>query len=104
MTNFFIEAGATRGEELLRTCEGGVWVSEFMGLHTVNTITGDFSLGAVGFVIEGGMRARPFRGVTVAGNLIDLFRRIDGVGDDLRFLGPFGAPAMTVPDVQINGV
>lgn len=104
ITNSYISAGKQASSELMSSCDGGFWVSNVMGLHTANQVTGDFSLGAVGYRIASGAAAEPVRGVTIAGNVLDLFARVDGVANDLAFFGTYGAPSITVPDVQINGM
>jgi PmbA protein len=103
VTNCFIGKGSGAPADLIASCEGGMWVSELMGLHTANTISGDFSLGAVGFSVKDAGKGDPVRGVVLAGNVFDVFRDADGVGDNLRFFGRYGAPSITVPDIQVNG-
>lgn len=104
VTNSYIMGGRQTFAELVSSCEGGFWVSDLMGLHTANPVTGDFSLGATGYRIADGKAAEPVRGVTIAGNVLELFARIDGVADDLTFYGRYGAPSVTVSDVQVNGL
>jgi len=104
ITNSYISSSKKGPSELVRSCDGGFWVSDVMGLHTANPITGDFSLGATGYRIASGVAADPVRGVTIAGNVLDLFARVDGVANDLTFFGAYGAPSITVPDIQVNGL
>ncbi len=75
-----------------------------MGLHTVDTLSGDFSLGASGFFIEGGELAYPVEKLTVAGNLYDLLKKIDAVGSDLKFHGAVACPTLRVEALQIGGM
>ncbi len=103
VTNSYIAEGRRSPEDLIRSCDGGLWICDVMGVHTANTITGDFSLGAMGFRIEGGERSSPVRGFMMAGNVLDLFRDVDGVGSDLAFFGAFGAPSLVVSRLQIDG-
>ncbi len=103
VTNSFIMEGSKDPAELVRSCDGGLLVSDLMGLHTANTVSGDFSLGAVGFLVENGVRGRPVRGVMVAGNIMDLFKSVKGVGSDLGFFGQFGSPSLLVGNVQVDG-
>ena len=49
----------------------GIYVRGAMGLHTVDIITGEYSLGMMGERIENGRRTHGVRGVTMAGNLLD---------------------------------
>lgn len=103
VTNAFIEAGTQSLSHIMGACEGGLWIADLMGLHTADVITGDFSLGAIGFRITGGLRCEPVRGIMIAGNVHDLLSRVEAVGDDIEFFGRYGSPTIAVGDVQING-
>jgi PmbA protein len=70
---------------LLGMVARGIYVSEVMGLHTVDPISGDFSLGAVGWEMEHGDMIRPVQKMGISGNVRDLLRSITAVADDLRF-------------------
>ncbi|MDD4837550.1 MAG: metallopeptidase TldD-related protein, partial [Dethiosulfovibrio sp.] len=69
----------------------------------VNSVTGEFSLGAKGIMIENGVAKGPVSGVTVAGNVLDLLKAVSHVGTDLRFFGDMGAPSLVVRDVALAG-
>ena len=60
----------------------GLLVTGLMG-QGVNTVTGDYSRGASGFWVEGGRISHPVDGITVAGNLRDMFAAIEAVGTDV---------------------
>ena len=75
-----------------------------MGAHTANAVSGDFSFGASGILIEHGQFIRPIRGVTIAGNFQELLQKISGVGDDLTFFGGQGAPTVRVADIAVSGM
>jgi len=81
----------------------GFLVTDIMGMHTANAISGDFSVGATGFWIEKGKRAFPVRETTIAGNIIDLMNTIDAVGSDLRFQGRIGCPSLHIKELSIAG-
>jgi len=74
-----------------------------MGVHTADPVSGDFSLGAAGFLIEGGRRGRAVRGVTIAGNLKELLKNIAATGNDLRFFGSYGSPSILVSHMAVGG-
>ena len=74
-----------------------------MGLHTVDPISGDFSLGCSGDWIDHGENVHPVKSVAIAGNLFDLFQRVIGVGKDLRFFGAVGAPSLLIEKAVISG-
>ena len=80
--NLQVAANAGSLEELVRTMGRGLLVTELMG-QGVNPITGDYSRGAAGFWIEGGEIAHAVDGITIAGNLKDMFAAVEAVGSDL---------------------
>ena len=102
-SNFFIEAGSKSPESILRDVKSGIYVRHVMGMHTVDTISGDFSLGLMGERIENGQRTHAVRGVTMAGNLLDLLKSIESVGSDLIFSGSVGAPTLRIKDISVGG-
>jgi PmbA protein len=102
-TNFFIEAGSTSRDELLSGIDQGFYVTEVMGMHTANPISGDFSVGASGLWIENGKLTKAVRGVAIAGNLMSLFQQVDCVADDLTFFVGRGAPTIRIKEMTISG-
>jgi PmbA protein len=103
ITNLFIGSGNIGKSDLLKEVGSGIMITEVMGLHTANPISGDFSVGASGFKISGGRLSHPVRGIAVAGNLIDLFRQLSGIGNDLEFFWNVGAPSLIVENLSISG-
>ena len=98
--NLQVAAHAGRFGEMLRGLGRGLLVTELMG-QGVNTVTGDYSRGAAGFMVEGGEIAYPVDGITIAGNLRDMFAAIEAVGSDVDprshiRTGPILVGAMTV--------
>jgi len=103
MTNCYIEPGKLSPEELIASVDKGLIVTEVMGMHTANPISGDFSVGATGFWVEQGQKAYPVREITIAGNILDLMMHVDAVGSDLRFSGRIGSPSLRVKELSIGG-
>lgn len=101
-TNLFLEAGAHTPEEILASIEKGVYVTSFMG-HGVNLVTGDYSRGATGFLIENGKLGRPLQGFTIASNLRDMLAGVTMVGNDLEFREGTNAPTIKVASMMISG-
>ncbi len=102
-SNIFLEAGFETPGTLQSRIKHGLYVTEFMGLHTIDPISGDFSIGAKGLMIENGELTKPVSGVTIASNLMDFLGSIVAVGSDLEFFGAVGAPTLVVEDVVIAG-
>ncbi len=103
ITNLYIQKGNTELEELIRSEEEVFMVLELMGLHTVDPISGEFSLGASGILYKRGKPAHAVRGVTVAGNVLDLLDKITAVGSDLKFYGNVGSPSILAKDITVGG-
>jgi len=103
ISNFFIEPGDLDLPKLMENLSRGVVIEEVMGLHTVDPISGDFSLGCAGEWVERGERVHPVKSIAVAGNLFEVFRKVIGVGADLRFFGGVGSPTLLVKDLLISG-
>lgn len=80
--NLKVAANAGGFEELVTGMPRGLLVTELMG-QGVNAVTGDYSRGAAGFWIENGAVAYPVDGITIAGNLKDVFAGIEAVGSDV---------------------
>jgi PmbA protein len=101
-SNFFLEPGKQTAEQLLKSTERALYVTDMMGFG-FNAVTGDFSRGAAGFWIERGERIFPVSEVTISLNLDDLLKRIDAVADDLEHLTSVCAPTFRVSAMTIAG-
>jgi len=102
-TNFYLRPGSSTFDELIESAHHGILITDLMGVHTANAITGDFSLGASGILIENGKLTRPVRGFAVAGNILQIFKTVATLGNDLRFYGGTGAPSILTPELAISG-
>jgi PmbA protein len=102
-SNLFIPRGNTSREQLIGEIDRGLYITEVMGIHTANPISGDFSVGAAGILIENGKLTTPVRGVAIAGNMAGLLQDIDCVGDDLTFFLGKGSPTLRIQQMTISG-
>lgn len=102
-SNIYIAAGSIEAGTMIKSLDRGLYISRVMGLHTANPITGDFSFGADGILIEKGERTFPVRGITIAGNLIDILMNIEAIGSDLRFFSSSGSPTLLIPKISVSG-
>ncbi len=103
ISNLFVEPGKEAFSKLVESLYQGLVIEEVMGLHTVDPISGDFSLGCSGNWVDRGKKGYPIRSVAVAGNLFQLFRNVIGLGEDLRFFGRVGSPSLMVEGLKISG-
>ncbi|MEW6621681.1 MAG: TldD/PmbA family protein [Bacillota bacterium] len=102
-TNFYFDKGPFTKEDLFNGVEKGLYVTDVMGMHTANPISGDFSVGAAGIWIERGELKGPVRGIAIAGNLLSLLKSINGVADNLTFFLGKGAPSVRIEEMTISG-
>ncbi len=103
VSNLYIEPGEYPIGRLLKELHMGVVIEEVMGLHTVDPISGEFSLGCSGDWFEQGGKAYPVKSIAIAGNLFKLFQDVLKVGNDLRFFGSVGSPSLLIESLIISG-
>lgn len=103
VTNFIIDNGPTPAPLLLEGVERGILLTDVIGMHTANTISGDFSVGAAGYLIENGAVVHPVKEIAISGNIMDLFRSVEQVGDDLRIFGGVSAPSLRIATLDVSG-
>lgn len=80
ITNVILTPGDKSRDTLLAEMGTGLLVTGLIG-STINPNTGDYSRGASGFWVENGEIVRPVNECTIAGNLIDMLRRIEPAND-----------------------
>lgn len=100
-TNVHMEPGRLTPEELIGDVERGVYVTHLIG-QGVNPLTGDYSRGASGFIIEGGRLGPAVHEITIAGNLIDMFGRLVPA-DDLSFRYTANVPTLRIDGMMVAG-
>lgn len=105
-TNLYISPGKQKPEDLIKNITKGIYLTRVIGLHTADPITGDFSLGAQGILIENGKKTKPVRKFAIAGNLLDILNDIEAIANDLRFMplsGNIGSPTILIKEMKISG-
>jgi PmbA protein len=100
-TNLHLEGGTVPRADLLAGVTRGVLVTELIGMG-VNGLTGDYSRGASGFLIEKGEIAGPVAEITIAGNLNDMFANMVAA-DDLSFRHASNAPTLLIEGMMVAG-
>ena len=102
---FYLAAGDSTEEELLRKADRGVYINFVGGLHAgANAITGDFSLQSAGFLIENGQKTAPVKSFTVAGNFFELLKQITAAADNVKVPMPGGITSFGAPSVLVEGL
>lgn len=101
-TNCYLAAGPSSPQDIIASVRRGLYVTDLIGFG-VNTVTGDYSQGASGLWIENGEVVFPVEEITIAGNLKEIFRQIEMVGNDLEFRSRICAPTIKVASMTIAG-
>jgi PmbA protein len=107
-SNLIVGLGEKSFEELLAEAEGGVFVTDVAGLHSgVNPVSGTFSVGATGRLIEGGALAAAADEFTIASDLTSMLKAVAAAGSEARWV-PFGGsvktPAILIAEMAVGGV
>jgi len=99
-SNLYMEAGKRSREEIFAAFPQAVLIIELIG-QGVNGVTGDYSRGAVGFMVRNGEIAEPVAEITIASNLIDMFATLEPASD-LEFRHGIDAPTILVPEMTVG--
>jgi PmbA protein len=97
VSNVHLAPGSLTPAALMADVAEGIYITELIG-QGVNPTTGDYSRGASGYAIRGGVLAEPIAEFTIAGNLLDMFRALVAA-DDLEF-----RYATNVPTLRVDGM
>jgi PmbA protein len=100
-TNLHMAPGRLTAEQLIGDVERGIYVTQLIG-QGVNPVTGDYSRGAAGFIIEKGRLGPPVDEITIAGNLLDMFARLVPA-DDLDFRYSANVPTLRIDGMTVAG-
>ena len=100
-TNLYFENGNQSYDELLKMNSKCIYITETIG-HGNNLVTGDYSVGATGFLVEGGQFKYPINEITIAGNFKDMFKGIF-LANDLDFEYSTNSPTMMIEGMTVAG-
>ncbi len=100
-TNLYFENGKQSYDELLKTNSKCIYITETIG-HGSNLVTGDYSVGATGFLVEDGEFKYPINEITIAGNFKDMFKNIF-LANDLDFEYSTNSPTMMIEGMTVAG-
>jgi PmbA protein len=96
-SNLVVDPGEGLLEDLVRQAGDGLYVADVAGLHSgVNPVSGTFSVGATGRLIEGGELGAPVREITIASDLVSMLMSVRAAGSESRWV-PLGGSVRAVP-------
>lgn len=108
-SNFYIKPGEKSYDELVQELGSGLIIIDVQGTHSgANPVSGDFSLGAYGYLVENGKITRAVDQITIAGNFFKLLESVEEIGSDLEFGipgygGNVGSPSLIIEKLAIAG-
>lgn len=102
----YFAPGELTAEQLLAKLDSGLYITALNGLHAgANVQSGDFSLQAEGYLVEGGKKTRPVKNITIADNFFQMLKKVDAISDKVEFgaVSDFGAPEILFTQVSVSG-
>jgi len=100
--NLVLSRGRLDLDGLIREMGTGLLITDLMG-QGINPVTGDYSRGAAGYWVQGGIIRHPVEEITVAGNLKDMFKAIVATGNDVLTRGSRTCGSILVDGMTIAG-
>ena len=100
-SNLYFDNGKITYKDLLNSNSKCLYITETIG-HGSNIITGDYSVGATGFLVENGEIKHPINEITIAGNFKDMFQNIT-LANDLEFEYSTNSPTMMIEGMVVAG-
>jgi PmbA protein len=106
LSNLYIDAVSKSDvlpiRDIFKAVSKCLYVTDAMGVHTANSISGEFSVGVSGLWVEKGEIAFPVKEAVISGNILSFFENIEAVGDDLVFFGNVGSPSLLFGPTDIS--
>jgi PmbA protein len=100
-SNLYFDNGKISYKDLLNSNSKCLYITETIG-HGSNIITGDYSVGAAGFLVENGEFKYPINEITIAANFKDMFQNIT-LANDLEFEYSTNSPTMMIEGMVVAG-
>lgn len=102
--NLYLQPGYGSLEDLIDNVDHGIFIVELQGTNAgINTVSGDFSLSAIGFLVEKGKVGRGINQITVSGNLYEMLHHIEEIANDLQIKSNVSSPSIKVTSLTVAG-
>ena len=102
LTNITMGSSKPLVTDVISTLENGIYITDMMG-SGANTLTGDYSRGAFGYLVENGEIQYPVTEITVASNLSQMFQNIIAIGDDVDLRNRIRTGSLLIDNITIGG-
>jgi len=101
VSNFYIVPGDSRKDNIMKG--SGLIINSLMGLHTADPVSGNFSLGLNGWLLEKGEIKQAVKEMLVTGNIKDVLMNVRDVCEDITFYFNYGSPTVVIGDMTAAG-
>jgi len=101
-SNILINSTKPMMSNLVESIDNGILVTELMG-SGANMLTGDYSRGAFGYLIENGKISYPVTNFTIASNMIEMFKNIEEIGNDYYLNSKIKCGSLMINDMTVGG-
>ena len=100
-SNFYVQPGKDKVDDVVASCKKGIVVeqTEGWGLHSV---TGQYSAGINGTLVENGKRIRPVAGVTIAASADEILNGIGAICNDITYFDNVNSPTLMVKRMKVG--
>ena len=105
-SNMYFKPGERSLEDIIASMDKGLYLVDLDGIHSgFNPISGDFSLGAKGYLVEDGKIAQSVNQITISGNYYELLMNIKEFASELKFGmgGGIGSPPVRISKLAVAG-
>jgi PmbA protein len=100
-TNLFFENGKITLDAMMLDQKKALYITDLIGRGS-DTITGDYSVGASGILIENGELSYAVNEITIAGNLLEMYKNLT-LANDLEFIYATNSPSIMIDKMTIAG-
>lgn len=101
-SNLILENGSDSEEQIIKNIKNGFFITEMLGM-SFNPVNGDYSRGAAGFKIEDGELSFPISEVTIAGNMIEMLKKITPA-NNLEISDNINCPSILIENMTLAGL
>ena len=102
VSNLYMSPGKKTNLELINSIDQGFYITEMLGM-SFSQVTGDYSRGASGYWIEKGQKIYPVSEVTIAGNILDMYKMLTPASD-LKMITGIDAPTLMIDKMIVAGL
>lgn len=99
-----LRPGVRAQSEIVASLPNAFYVQSVSGLHSgTSTVSGDFSVGAVGLMVRDGAFAEPVREATIASTLPRMLLELAEIGADRDWMGAGGGMTLVIGEMTLSG-